>query len=736
MKKIIVFVLVLLMTSMIGCNNENSSFMDNRIEEETIECMENEMVTVESDKTLAVVDFPTGIDIESYEMISGYENQISGYVVADDKIEVLTQEGELVETIKLSKPYRVSNFKQIGAAEYLLGVLTKRNDERLFKVVHLKDGKEVVLYDDSTSSDMKLQFLAQGMTLVNDILYIISWDGKLYRVNGDQPVEVGIKEKCIDVNEINGALGVLMEESLAIVDVSTDKVKERISLDVSSPLKLTNPSGSGISILTENAIYRQVKENEFKKVSLKTIELMFSVEGFYVFPSGQMIVAHNEGTDYFDFYDASEVAENVVDIGVMYNWGPHIEAIKKLDFGEIVVDTINYHDILGELWTRDAKEKFFTKVSTDYLTNSAPDIIIYYDSYLNLEHINQGYIADLNPLMENDPTFNLNLYEENLMDACLVGDKRPFIYIEPTPFFVEFNSKLINELGITIPENLNMNDLYDMYLTVNDDLENPKYHIGINMGEGDININAFEHSYFYESDLYSFIDFENKAASFASEEFLDFINKAKVMLEGINKSSYSWPTYVDSLGWGAYAMNTINGSEIEGGENSLFVIHTIQHGFHQYPTLSMESIIKPIPTGFNTDKRKNGWGYLITITENCKDKEKAWEVVKKLISEEAYNYGYTKGMEPFSIIKLPNELKAEEAKAYEKEVLGEKFDKDATDERLESVMEVLRADISLTLHTNLVYDMNDDILRFLTGEISAEELSVVLQNKAELYLGE
>jgi len=736
MKKTIGFVLILLMISITGCNKENNSFMDNRIEEETIECIENDMVTVESDKTLGVVAFPSGIDMENYKMISGYENQISGYIAAEDKIEVLTQEGDLVETIKLSQSYHVSNFKQIGVTEYLLGVLIKRNDELMFKVVHLKDGEEAVLYDDGDSINMKLQSIAKGMALVNDVLYIVSWEEKLYRVNDNQLVEAGIKEKCIDVNELNGVLGVLMEDSVEIVDTSNDKVKERIFLDVSRPLRLTNSSGSGISILTDNAMYRQVKGNDFKKVYLKTIELMFSVEGFYVYPSGQVIIAHNENIDYFDFYDASEVAENVVNIGVMYNWGPHVEAIKNLDFGEISVDTINYHDILGEIWTRESKEKFFTKISTDYLTNSAPDIIIYYDSYLNLEHINQGYIADLNPLMENDPTFDLSLYEENLMNACLIGDKRSFIYIEPTPFFVEFNSKLINELGITIPENLNMNDLYDMYLTVNDDLETPKYHIGINMGEGDISKNAFEHSYIYESDLYSFIDFENKTASFASEEFLDFMNKAKVMLEAINKSTYSWPTYVDSLSWDAYGTSKIKGSEIEGGENSLFVIHTIQHGFRQYPTLSMESIIKPIPTGFHTDKRKNGWGYLITITENCKDKEMAWEAVKRLISEEAYYYGYTKGMEPFSILKLPNELKAEEAKTFEKEKLGEKLDKDATDERLESVMEVLRADVSLTLHTNLVFDMNDDILRFFKGEISAQELSVVLQNKAELYLGE
>jgi len=64
------------------------------------------------------------------------------------------------------------------------------------------------------------------------------------------------------------------------------------------------------------------------------------------------------------------------------------------------------------------------------------------------------------------------------------------------------------------------------------------------------------------------------------------------------------------------------------------------------------------------------------------------------------------------------------------------LDKDVIDERLDSVMEVLRADISINLHTNLVYEMRDDVLRFLEGEISAEELSVVLQNKAELYLGE
>lgn len=736
MKKAIGFVLILLMISMTGCNNNDSHLMDNRIEEESTEYIENDMVIVESDETLAVFDFPTDIDLERYELISGYENQFSGYVVADNRIEVLTQEGDLVDTIELTKPYRVVRFKQIGVTEYLLGELTKANDEQMYKIIHLKDGEELVLYDDSDSTNMKLQSIAKGMALVNDVLYIVNWEEKLYRVNDNQLVEAGIKEKCFDVIEINGELGVLTEESLKIVEVSTDKVKESLFLDISRPLKLSNSSSSGISILTDNALYRQVNENKFNEVYLKTIELMFSVEGFYTFPSGQIIIAHNGNVDYYDYYDASEVGENVVSVGVMYNAGPHIEAMQKLDFGEIAIDTINYFDILGETWTHESKEKFYTKISADYLTNSVPDIIIYNHSDLSLEHVDQGYIADLNPLIENDPTFNLNLYEENLMDACLIGNKRPFIYIEPMPFFVEFNSKLINELGITIPENLSMNDLYDMYLSVNDDLENPKYHIGINIGEGGRSKNADLHSYFFESDLNSFIDFDNKTASFASDDFLDFINKAKVMLEGVYRSSYSWDTYVDSGSWDAYAMSILNGNDIEGGENNLFIIHTIQHGFSKYPTLSKELIIKPIPTGFNTVNSKNGWGFLITITENCKDKDKAWEVVKMLISEEAYHYGYTKGMKPFSILKSPNELKLEEAKAYEKQVFGDNLDKDVIDERLDSVMEVLRADISINLHTNLVYEMRDDVLRFLEGEISAEELSVVLQNKAELYLGE
>jgi len=724
-KFLLIIISVLLLLS--GCK-EDESYMQNQIEGDTVQLKESEMVFIDSEKKLVETDMASFQNTDSFDFISGYENQISTYSETTNEIKVLDESGGVLDSLKLKEKYRVVNFKQVGINEYLLGNFTKIDDELNYSVILVKEGTEAVIYDDQLNEGNKLQMITRGLTLLEDTLYIVDFDNKPFKAIDNQLVPIDIQEECIDVTTVDGNVGILTNSYLAIMDVATNQLVEKMNFDTSRPLKVTHSKDSGLKILTENAVYLQQNENEFTKVPMKSLQSMFLVEGFYVFSSGQLIMADDIYQGYFDFEVevADEVIEDQIVVGIIFDFLPIARALQKLDFGDINIDTIVYQDLEDQF----SGESFLTKISADYLTKSAPDIIAFGGWAYLQDYINQDYLVDLNQLIENDPTFDRNLYETNLFDASTIDGEMYYIFTNPTPYYIEFNADLLEKLDITLPENLTLNDLYDIYLDANDDLDNPEYHIGYHFENNpEYVFNNMYNGYFY-SDLKSLIDNDKKTASFESEDFINYMEKAKVLFQGHMNSSFDVRDLYANLEEG------VTHPELK---NHLFHIGYMQNGFQYYMEVyQSESIIREIPAGFISDKKPIVEGTYLTISADSENIEESWEVLKMLISGEAdYHasepdyFGGKMAARPFTILKESNDKKIENYKAYEAERTPL-----LTDEDYQKMEEILRADYTILPLSSFDNEIKEDILRYLNSEISVEELSEILQNKAELYLGE
>ena len=71
------------------------------------------------------------------------------------------------------------------------------------------------------------------------------------------------------------------------------------------------------------------------------------------------------------------------------------------------------------------------KFNTDMMAGKGPDVIISNGSLTNYKAITSGIFLDLNQLIYEDSSFNLDLYEKAVLDAGVFGDKRltlPFLH--------------------------------------------------------------------------------------------------------------------------------------------------------------------------------------------------------------------------------------------------------------------------------------------------------------------
>lgn len=368
------------------------------------------------------------------------------------------------------------------------------------------------------------------------------------------------------------------------------------------------------------------------------------------------------------------------------------------------------------------------------LSDTAPDVIEYGDSYLMHNLLNLGALADMNGLMDEYGGLDREELMPNVLEAF---DMDGGIYALPEFFSVKHliaNSDFIGKEYV----DWTFDDLYRFYE------ERP---------EG---MHVFARQYtttfsrFCMYNLDAWIDFDNNTCKFGTPEFIKFLNfcketKDSYIPEPNSDEGNSDLLYRKQLSTALKDHTTMFTSDGIGQSGLLSLISDIGTNGLTFDTASVLNF--PESGGTGTMLASN----VVSVMESSKCKEGAWAYVSFLLGEErqcsnaqmgngfnwvnkkafdiSLNQSIHKGSEPEMgsmtycstnganlKIEYPSTVTAEQAEEYRKFVLN-----------------CTKLEYS---NYNISNILNEEYERFINNEITAEQCSAYIQDRVEILLSE
>lgn len=402
-------------------------------------------------------------------------------------------------------------------------------------------------------------------------------------------------------------------------------------------------------------------------------------------------------------------------------------------------------EIEEKTFTLEQAEEYRNKMTVAILTGEGPDIIDFNEYFpFNTKYFTNGVLYDINSLISEDSTFNLNDYNQTVLDTGLYDGKRYVIPCGYTiPMLYTVNSELNNEIDWS---NWDWNAM----------ISTAKKFASENMNSG---------KYFFSPSLtftefvkYSgldLIDYKNKKSSFSSPDFVKLLKSYKEILPAIcpdevNKK-YRGNIYnmmKDGVIQFIYVNKLASVYEL-WGENS---------AVHDVVGQDMEIYPFPSPTGerYGVSQAHN----MLGISSNSKKPEAAFDYIKILLSydlqkkiEENYNSpNFSSAYRAAPVLKNIFQKEAEyfmrpEIDSGGKKILGDKFDGfndifacasySLTQKLVNQLNEELSGVTKCFLPENTVYDfIQKELPDFLSGKKTAEQTAKAINNKVNLYLNE
>ncbi len=371
---------------------------------------------------------------------------------------------------------------------------------------------------------------------------------------------------------------------------------------------------------------------------------------------------------------------------------------------------------------KKAEEDYRKIISTELMSGDGADIIDI-TSLSYRKFIDKDVLANMSELIKSDSSFDLSMYQRNILDACKYKDN---LYMMPLNF--SFRSFLANK-NIIKKENLNIDSnkwTWEEFLAIaqqitkdtNGDGKPDQYAFPKMAAE-----NIFKAIYIKEGA--SFVDYSKKAAKFDSKEFIELFNFArdfaskKVCSPTVDMSKIYQFTDPGSLGFIINYVESYNAIELNqamvNGEAE--ILHMPSYSGDINP-----EVFEP--------------GTTFAINNNSELKTEAWEFIKILLSDEIQSLD--------KIHQFPLNLKAQEEQA--KKVMER--DSDFYKQKGRDVKPVTQADIDIVnkfigeLKTIPYTDATTDQIvyegaeEFFSGKKSAEEAAKLIQSKVDIYLGE
>lgn len=359
-------------------------------------------------------------------------------------------------------------------------------------------------------------------------------------------------------------------------------------------------------------------------------------------------------------------------------------------------------------------EETIQKLNTELMAGKGPDIIFGY--FPVVDYIEKGMLVNLEEFINRDKGFSIKDYNENLINASKVEYgfySLPFDY-EMNCFLV--NTKLMEQRGIVLNEDINWEQLYNMVAKANSN-SREKFYILPKM--------EYEELFYLMiyGDIDYYIDKKNKLARFDSQDFIQALELlSHIVDENLIHPDIGYKKIIRSDG--ELAPEDILLIPISfSGYKQIWQAGMYYDGFHIIPDIR----------GFSTDIREVSVRS-IAINKNSQYKEEAWELIKLLLSEEVQ---YKLSVEENY---LPVNIKADEkslADMFKDMNLIPKEWYRPTEKDIDHLKSYMAEINKIQSSDPELYDLIwNEVEKYMKNEKTAEETAKAVQNKVMLYLQE
>lgn len=376
---------------------------------------------------------------------------------------------------------------------------------------------------------------------------------------------------------------------------------------------------------------------------------------------------------------------------------------------------------LGNDWSN--YDECIKRLNNDLVAGKIPDLLIVNSSLPFNSYVSKGLIADLDPIMEKDESFNRADYLENVLDAFSVGGK--LYRISPSFSIV---SKSAKKSIVGDKDSWTMDD----FIAVHE--ANPDSSMQTEMTS-----TGFVDSMIVYN-IGQYVNYETGECSFNTDSFKKALEYAKTLPEEIDYDSL----YQDENYWTERESSYRSGKTILRDEYiyDFRAIKQDEEGYFGEP-VSM--------VGIPSD---NGSGSMLqvdtslAIMAKAKNPDGAWEFIKTLLTDEAQE---NIGEFPIKISALDKLAEKAKERPYWENNNGEKeyYDDQVwisnqtftitpnTDEDNQRMMDFIKS-------VNTVYEYDTDLLKiideevqaYFSGQKSVDEVADIIQNRASTYINE
>jgi len=397
-----------------------------------------------------------------------------------------------------------------------------------------------------------------------------------------------------------------------------------------------------------------------------------------------------------------------------------------------------------------SQSDYISQINTELMTGGGADVLAM-DILPYYKYAENAQIEDLSIYMEQDDTFNKDIYHQNILDAVKYKGGQYIFPLDYTFEFLSYDKTLLNAAdqiklgpyeGYTYEQLAKIGqDSFDDYNINNP--ESPIKMFSLSSGSGGMN-SIFNKILNLEYD--NFVDIENRTANFNHDKFVDILEQAKEyeekgylnisvqggmtdMTDMLNRNASNeciFKTLKDTMLLQAFDDNKTSKGMINISGSGIFTDGD-----------EIAGIIKN-----NENEVVFDFSQAYALNSNSKNKRTAWEFIKFLASEEMQTSFYLMGR--------PINKKANEEKAKQ-QITGELYShekntstSDLNEEQTEIYSNLMNAINKYTnmlnkymLEDTIINQMiNEEVKYFFDGSKTAEDVANILQSKVELYLNE
>jgi ABC-type glycerol-3-phosphate transport system substrate-binding protein len=394
--------------------------------------------------------------------------------------------------------------------------------------------------------------------------------------------------------------------------------------------------------------------------------------------------------------------------------------------------------IKGTMHSSKDIENFKTMLTTSVMAGEGPDLLVYRPNLFNslTKTMATGAFADLNPLIEGDPSFDTSAFYPEVFNAGVFNDKRYFI-----PLYYEISTLVtsktsLSSLALTLDEaGWTMNELKDAIH--NYKASNPS---GSQY--------FFDHYMNFLSLLRSsglqLVDYQNKTTSFQSKGFIELM----VLYKEIAPLVPSLDTEL-SLGLTPVLLrdNVVRMIYLDPQKPS----YLARNNAIATSYLGDDFVIVPFPTYEAGAKYPVRLFDVVSINAQCQDQQAAFDFIKILLSEEIQKtktshgfYNDTSGM-PVNRYAYLNEIEELKAPSNNVGLIAVSNGVETTsvksipltDEVADMAMGIINH-MAPPIHLDQEIEniISEGLQAYLSGKRTAEQAAKEIDEKVSLFLNE